>query len=68
MLDRNVDFARREAAFLNPAAPPYDVLLDKYDPGLTAAAVERLFTELRRDLVPLNQAVVLYSEQQRRRG
>ena len=58
MLARNVDFARREAAFLNPAAPPYDVLLDKYDPGLTAAAVERLFTELRRDLVPLMRAIV----------
>ena len=58
VLARNVDFARREAAFLNPAAPPYDVLLDKYDPGLTAAAVERLFAELRRDLVPLMRAIV----------
>jgi len=54
----NVDFARREAAFLNPAAPAYDVLLDKYDPGLTAAAVERLFGELCRDLVPLMRAIV----------
>ncbi len=28
-------------------------MLDKYDPGLTAAAVDRLFGELKRELVPL---------------
>jgi MerR family transcriptional regulator, heat shock protein HspR len=30
--------------------------------------VDRVHRQYRRDLVPLNQAVVLYSEQQRRRG
>ena len=33
-----------------------------------AEDVDRVHRQYRRDLVPLNQAVVLYSEQQRRRG
>jgi MerR family transcriptional regulator/heat shock protein HspR len=34
----------------------------------SADEVDRVHRQYRRDLVPLNQAVVLYSEQQRRRG
>jgi MerR family transcriptional regulator/heat shock protein HspR len=33
-----------------------------------AEDVDRVHRQYRRDLVPLNQAMVLYSEQQRRRG
>src|SRR5438094_416506 len=36
---------------------PYDALLDEYEPGATTADVARTFAELRRDLVPLIQAV-----------
>ena len=32
-------------------------MLDLHDPGLTAAAVDRLFSELKRDLVPLVRAI-----------
>lgn len=53
VLERNVELARREAAYLGRGDAPYDHALDKHDPGLTAAAVERLFAELKRDLVPL---------------
>lgn len=53
VLQRNLDLARQEAAYLGCGDAPYDYMLDKHDPGLTAAVVDRLFGELKRDLVPL---------------
>jgi carboxypeptidase Taq len=53
VLEKNLDFARREAAYLGHGAAPYDYMLDLYDPGLTAPVVERLFAELKKELVPL---------------
>ena len=53
VLEKNLEFARREAAYLESGDAPYDYMLDKHDPGLTAAAVDRLFGELKRELVPL---------------
>ncbi|HEY1111765.1 MAG TPA: carboxypeptidase M32, partial [Opitutaceae bacterium] len=55
---QNLEFAQREAANLGKGDAPYDYALDKHDPGLTAAAVDRLFGELKRDLVPLMQRIV----------
>ena len=57
ILEKNLEFARREAAYLGRADAPYDYQLDLYDPGLTAAAVEPLFAELRRELIPLLRAI-----------
>jgi carboxypeptidase Taq len=57
VLEKNLELAQREAAYLGRGAAPYDALLDKFDPGLTAAAVEKLFSELKRDLVPLVRAI-----------
>lgn len=57
VLQTNLDFAQREAAYLGRGDAPYDYALDKHDPGLTAAAVGRLFAELKRDLVPLMRAI-----------
>src|SRR5688572_10894379 len=53
VLETNLEFARREATYLGKGDAPYDYMLDKHDPGLNAAAVDRLFTELKRELVPL---------------
>jgi carboxypeptidase Taq len=57
VLEKNLEFARREAAYLGHGGAPYDYMLDLHDPGLTAAAVDRLFSELKRDLVPLVKAI-----------
>jgi carboxypeptidase Taq len=57
VLEKNLEFARREAAYLGRGDAPYDSMLDLHDPGLTAAAVDRLFSELKRDLVPLVRAI-----------
>lgn len=56
-LEKNLEFARREAAYLGFGDRPYDYMLDKHDPGLTTAAVDRLFAELKAELVPLVRAI-----------
>lgn len=56
-LEKQVALAKREAALL-AAADAYDYMLDKYDPGMTAARIETLFDELKRDLVPLVRKLV----------
>ncbi len=53
VLEKNLELAKREAGYLGWGGREYDYMLDKHDPGLTAAAVERLFGELKRELVPL---------------
>ena len=57
MLEKHLELARREAAFMGKADAAYDYMLDKYDPGLTAATVERLFSQLKEELVPLVQEI-----------
>ncbi len=57
VLEKNLEFAQREAAYLGCGDAPYDYMLDKHDPGLTAVAVARLFDELKRDLVPLVRSI-----------
>ncbi|HUR58002.1 MAG TPA: carboxypeptidase M32, partial [Opitutaceae bacterium] len=58
VLEKNLELARREAAYLGCGDAAYDYMLDKHDPGLTAAAVEKLFGELKRGLVPLVRSIV----------
>jgi carboxypeptidase Taq len=57
VLEKNLELAQREAAYLGRGDAPYDYMLDKYDPGLTAVVVDRLFDELKRDLVRLVQQI-----------
>ncbi len=52
-LARQLEAAQREAEYVGWGDRAYDYFLDKHDPGLNAAQVEGLFTQLRRDLVPL---------------
>jgi len=64
VLERNLELAREEAAYLGwdgAAGGPrsaYDYMIDKHDPGLSAAVIERLFGALRAELVPLVKQVM----------
>ena len=53
ILRRHVELARRYAACFPEAEHPYDALLDRFEPGATAAEVSALFARLRDGLVPL---------------
>jgi len=52
-LERQLEAARREAAFVGWGDRAYDYCIDRHDPGMSAAQIEVLFAELQRDLVPL---------------
>ncbi|MES2695993.1 MAG: carboxypeptidase M32 [Verrucomicrobiota bacterium] len=58
VLEKNLELAKREAVYLGKGGAAYDYALDKHDPGLTAEAVDRLFGELKRGLVPLMKQIV----------
>lgn len=47
-----------EAKYLGFVDSPYDPLLDRYEPGATAAQLKPLFAKLRERLVPLLQQVM----------
>lgn len=52
-LERIVAMERRVARSIDASRPPYEVLLEEYEPGASLTAVERLFAELRGGLLPL---------------
>lgn len=58
VLQKNLELARREAAYLGQADAPYDYVIDRHDPGMTSAVVATLFDELKRELVPLVRRIV----------
>jgi len=46
-LQEVIDIKKQEADMLGYSSHPYDALMNEYDKGLTVAATDRLFTELR---------------------
>lgn len=52
VLERHLELARREAGLLGFGEKPYDLALDRHDPGVTEARVAELFGRLREGLVP----------------
>jgi len=58
-LQQQLDMAREEAGYHGySGSAAYDFHIDANDPGLNAAAIELLFTELRTQLVPLVREIV----------
>jgi len=56
-LEKHLELAKQEAAYLGWGDRPYDYAIDKHDPGMTAAKITALFTELKTGLVPLVRAI-----------
>lgn len=52
-LTKMVALTRELADAIGYKAHPYDAMLKQYEPGMTAATLETLFTELRGSLLPL---------------
>ena len=53
LLDKVFALAREEADAVGYTVERYDALLDNFEPGMTAAQVSDLFTQLERELVPM---------------
>src|ERR687883_1315002 len=56
-LERQLELKRRYIECFAPYDDPYDVLLDDYEEGQTAAETERVLEHVKRELVPLVSAV-----------
>ena len=56
-LERVIDLKKRYIGFFPPAAHPYDVLLDDFEPGITTADVTALFATIRPRQVELIRAI-----------
>ncbi len=52
-LEKTFELKRRYVECFDVAGDPYDILLDDFEPGLTAATVEEVFDRLRDGLAPL---------------
>ncbi len=67
-LEKHLEIARREAELLGYGERPYDLAIDRHDPGLDAARIDALFAELRAGLVPLARRIDARAEEARARG
>ena len=56
-LQKIVDARRRFAFYYDPQKPAYDVWLDQYEKGLTAAQCDAFFDQLQAAIVPLVKAI-----------
>jgi carboxypeptidase Taq len=56
-LEENLQLARRYVECFDEFDCAYDVLLDDFEPGMRTATVDRLFTQLKSELVPLIAAL-----------
>ena len=61
-LKRIVDLSIEEAELLGYEEDRYDALLDKYEPDTRSADVERVFAELRRELLPMVKEIATRPE------
>jgi carboxypeptidase Taq len=52
-LQRNADLNGERAEALGYSDQPYDALLDRFEPGMTTAQLEAIFTDLKTTIVPM---------------
>ena len=50
-LEKMIELNKRMAAYINPEAKPYDVLLDLYEEGSTEESIAGIFAEMKADLL-----------------
>ena len=61
-LEENLELARRYVDCFDDFDCRYDVLLDDFEPGMRTASVDRLFAQLKSELVPLITTLAEHSD------
>jgi carboxypeptidase Taq len=56
-LKRNAELSRETAEALGYTDRPYDALVDRYEPGMTTAQLETIFSELKAAILPLVEEI-----------
>lgn len=57
-LQQHLDLAKQGAEYLGWGDRPYDLQIDLHDPGMDAKTIDRLFSELKAELVPIVQQII----------
>ncbi|PWU06557.1 MAG: carboxypeptidase [Verrucomicrobia bacterium] len=57
-LQKQLDFALQEADIVKSHKNPYDYCIDQFDPNINVAFIEKHFTELKKELVPLFTKII----------
>ncbi len=56
-LERVVEAVRKQANYINPDKPAYEVQLDRFEKGLTTQKCDEFFAQLRSTIVPLLERI-----------
>lgn len=57
-LKKMVEMTREIAGYTDPGVETYDALLNQYEEGMDSATIDRLFGELKQELIPLVQQIL----------
>lgn len=57
-LQEQIDLTHEEANYLGEGDAVYDYCIDKHDPEMKASTIEKLFADLKTDLIPLVNKIV----------
>lgn len=57
-LEKMIDMTRKIAGYTDPGVEVYDALLNQYEEGMDSATIDRLFAELKEDLIPLTEQIL----------
>lgn len=52
-LQKMIDMRREVAGYTDPEKEPYEAMLDEFEEGMSSADIDRLFGDLKRELIPL---------------
>lgn len=52
-LQKMIDMKRQIAGFTDPEKEVYDAMLDEFEEGMDSVTIDRLFNDLKRELIPL---------------
>lgn len=56
-LQTMIDLTKQMAEYTNPGQEIYDVLIDRFEEGMDSATIDRLFKQVKAELVPLVQKI-----------
>ena len=57
-LEKMITMTREMAAYTDPGKEVYNVLLDQYEEGMDSDTMDRLFTDLKKELIPLVKQIL----------
>lgn len=57
-LQKMIDMTREITGYTDPGKEIYDALLDQYEEGMDSATIDRLFEDLKKELIPFVKAIL----------